>query len=44
MEWHSYLGPIFFHDKDTQKPFPDWYEYPRVVALFEKWQTENPTA
>jgi len=44
MEWHSYLGPSFYHDKDCQKPMHDWYERPQVVALFEKWQTANPNA
>ena len=44
MEWHSYLGPTFFYDKDCRKPFDDWYMNPRVVALLEKWQAENPNA
>lgn len=44
MEWHSYLGPSFYHDKDCQKPMHDWYERPRVVALFEQWHTANPNA
>ena len=44
MEWHHYLGPTFFHDKNCQKPMDDWYEHPRVVALFEKWQAANPNA
>ena len=44
MEWHSYLGPTFFHDKDCRKPMDDWFERPRVVALFERWQAANPQA
>lgn len=41
MEWHSYLGPTFFSDKNCQKWIEDWYERPRIVDAFEKWQKDN---
>ena len=41
MEWHNYLGPSFYSDKDYSKPIDDWWKKPRVLAAFEKWQKEN---
>lgn len=26
MDWHKYLGPEFFHDKNTQRPIDEWWE------------------
>jgi len=37
MEFHSYLGPMFFADKDCTKPIHDWANRPRLVAEFDRW-------
>lgn len=31
MEWHSYLGPMFFLDKAAEREIIDWWKYPRIV-------------
>jgi hypothetical protein len=43
MDWHSYLGPTFYSDRDLENPIEDWYQNPRIVAAFESWQAKNPT-
>lgn len=37
MEFHSYLGPTFWRDKDCTKPIHDWCQRPRLVAEFDRW-------
>lgn len=43
MDWHSYLGPTFYSDRDLENPIEDWYQNPRIVAAFEAWQAKNST-
>jgi len=38
MEWHSYLGPTFFRDRNRTRIIEDWYEDPRMVEACE-WFT-----
>jgi hypothetical protein len=35
MSWHSYLGPIFFHDRDERRGIEDWYENPRIIEALD---------
>ena len=31
MEWHSYFGPTFFHDRAATRQHETWYNDPRIV-------------
>lgn len=31
MEWHDYMGPIFFKDKANTREIIDWWNYPLLV-------------
>lgn len=41
LEWHNYLGPSFYSDKDYSKPIEDWWENPRIVELFNAWHAKH---
>ena len=41
MEWHSYLGPTFWRDRDCTKPIMDWVNRPRLIAEFDRWYAEQ---
>ena len=35
MEWHSYLGPMFFKDRASERPIDDWYEDPLICRALD---------
>lgn len=38
MEWHSYLGPTFFHDRAMNRVHETWYEDPLICKALD-WFT-----
>lgn len=35
MEWHSYLGPCFYKDKNQCRMIDDWYEDPLTCKALD---------
>lgn len=35
MEWHSYMGPIFFRDKAAEREIIEWYTNPRIIEALD---------
>jgi len=38
MEFHDYLGPMFFRDKNFTREIVDWYENENIINAFEWFQ------
>lgn len=38
MEWHSFLGPMFFKDQACERPIDEWYSDPLICAALD-WFT-----
>jgi hypothetical protein len=30
MDWHSYLGPTFFRDREMKREIKDWWDDPNI--------------
>lgn len=37
MDWHRYLGPIFFKDKLGIRELEDWYEHDDICQALAWW-------
>lgn len=35
MEWHSYLGPTFFHDRMYSREVKDWWENDLIMDALD---------
>lgn len=35
MEWHNYVGPIFFRDRDMEREIVDWWEDPIICRAVD---------
>jgi hypothetical protein len=35
MEWHSYMGPMFFKDKACEREIVEWWTNPRIIEALD---------
>jgi len=44
MEWHSYLGPVFYKDKNRYRQIEQWYENAKIVRALEWFERRGNRA
>ncbi|MET4696687.1 hypothetical protein [Endozoicomonas lisbonensis] len=44
MEWHSYLGPTFYHDRHRRREIDDWWEDELINEALEWFQNRGNRA
>lgn len=44
MEWHSYLGPSFFYDRDRNRMIDDWWKDCLICRALEWFQGRGERA
>lgn len=44
MDWHDYLGPIFFKDKSCLREIEDWYENQLICDALDWFQKRGNKA
>lgn len=44
MDWHSFCGPTFYHDKNANRPIADWWESPMICQALDWFQQRGNKA
>lgn len=44
MEWHRYLGPSFFRDRECRREIQQWYENAEICAALGWFQQRGKVA
>lgn len=41
MEWHNFMGPMFFKDADCTEDIIEWYDDPMICAKLDEYMKER---